>query len=142
MTIFNLILVLGLKIIFVDSVNSYCNVPTDVLVGGCHIENRIYLALNSEERDKYEHRDISEVMYHEVGHDPLIQDNKEVRALISKYPAPRFYSRKSYPSDSQQLNEKIADYFAMKIKYSDFPKKFPEINALFNKITSDIINNK
>lgn len=81
----------------------------------------------------------NENLYHEVGHQLFLHD-QEVKNIISHYQPPRFYYSTEYPTDEGKLNERVADYFAMYIKYPDFPEKFPELKELFDRKTRLILN--
>ena len=121
MIIQSLILSLGLTVIFSEDPKIECR--RDFQVGGCLYQNTIVLG--------YSFSDVDFALYHEIGHKMFLRD-QEVKDLISKYPAPRVYTDKAYPTDNNKLNEKVADYFGMYIKYTDFPEKFPDIKAMFD----------
>ena len=128
----NLIIALQLHIIFSANpvVDCYTGANSTVVeqgykLGGCQSGNNIIIGFDG---------DSDKILYHELGHRLFtFNEDTEVLDLISKYPAPRVYSDISYPTAELKLNEKVADYFQMKMSYSDFPKKFPEINKLFNE---------
>lgn len=127
MIIHLLIAALGLNIQFTDVS------PRGEFVCGTtyYDENRIVLTMNS-------YCNTDESLYHEIGHMLFLHD-EEVVNLISKYPPPRPYPSKYYPTDKQKLNERVADYFLMYIKYPDFATKFPEIKKMFDKKTNDYL---
>jgi hypothetical protein len=119
MLIQSIIFTLGLKVIFTDTPN----------LGVCGFYSSDYKTISLTLSDWC---DSNETLYHELGH-ALFLGDKEVYDLISKYPAPKFYYSTYYPTDKLKLDERVADYFTMYLKYPDFPKKFPEINKLFNE---------
>ena len=118
MTISTIILTLGLHVIFTDT-------PKLGICGTYYDSDKIIVLTLSDWCDP------NETLYHETGH-ALFLNDKEVKDLISKYPAPRFYYSTDYATDEKKLNEKVADYFAMYMKYPDFPDKFPKIKELFD----------
>ena len=138
MTISTIILTLGLKVVFVDIANPYCGIDTNYpyTIGGCYDSNTktIFLSLNSTltEENKISKRDINENLFHETGHDPFFSQDKEIRIMISSLPSPRYYPKNIYKTEESVLMEKISDYFAMYMKYPDFPDKFPKIKELFD----------
>jgi hypothetical protein len=120
MLINSIIFALGLQIIFSENPMATCNIP--FVIGGCQRGNDIVIG--------YEYNP-DEVMYHEIGHKLFLYDD-DVKNLLANYPNPRYYPDYAYPTEDFKLNERVADYFEMYMRYSDFPDKFPEVNELFN----------
>lgn len=118
MNIHLIILYLGLRVILIENNDYYA----------C---GSYYKDIKQVEINMKSNCDINETLYHEVGH-ALFLNDKEVKDLISKYPPPKYYREENYPTKDDRLNERVADYWAMFVKYPDFPKKFPEINRMFN----------
>lgn len=116
MTISTIILTLGLQVIFTDT--------PKLGICGTYSKKVITLTLS-------DWCDPNETLYHELGHALFLKD-KEVISVISKYPAPKFYYSNDYPTDKLKLDERVADYFAMYLKYPDFPDKFPKLKELFD----------
>jgi len=131
MLIFKLITTLGIVVLFSENPALDCGTK---YADACTNENKIVLILNGK-------GDMNENLYHEMGHNMFHYD-QYVKAFIAPYPAPRYYFPEIYDTPEKQLNEKVADYFAMSRKYSDFPDKFPEINALFDKKIDMILSHK
>jgi len=122
MLLLNIIAMLWVTIMWSENPMVECN--TDFFIWGCASPTEKTITLSYNEPDR--------VLYHELGH-ILFLDDLEVREVVNKYPAPRKYPDYAYPTDLQKLQERIADYFEMYMRYSDFPDKFPEVNDLFNK---------
>ena len=114
-----ILLTLGIQVIFSENPQIECN--TEYKVMGCYKGSEIVIG----------YKNPNQVLYHELGHALFLKD-QEVKDVISKYPAPRYYPDYAYPTANQKLDEKVADYFEMYMRYSDFPDKFPEVNELFN----------
>lgn len=129
--IHSLIFALGLQVIFSDNPLMSCG---NARFSACYIDplKRIVLIMDGK-------GDINESMYHETFHNPYFQDDKEIREMIAKYPAPRYYPSEVYDTADKQLGEKIADFGAMYLKYPDFPDKFPEVKELFDRKVKSII---
>ena len=120
-----LIVALGIKVIFIEAFLS----PTC----GSYYDNTKIITLNLQP-----YCDPNEKLYHEMGHAAFLHD-QEVRSFIKKYPAPKYYYTAQYPTADSRLDEKVADYFVMYVKYPDFGVKFPEIKRLFDKKVHNII---
>lgn len=118
MTISALILTLGLKVIFTDT-------PKLGVCGTYYSSQKVISLTLSDWCDP----NIS--LYHETGHALLMKD-KEVKELIAKYPAPKFYYSTDYPTDELKLQESVADYFVLYVTDKKFGKKFPKIKELFD----------
>lgn len=125
MTIYTIIITLGLQVIFAEKM------PSDYICG-YYQSNTKEVVLNLASWCNQ-----NETLYHELGH-ALFLNDKEVKDFISKYPAPKFYYSTDYPTANSKLNEKVADYFAMYMKYPDFGKKFPEVKELFDRKVKDL----
>lgn len=125
-----IILTLGLVITFSEKPYVDCN----MMVGttACIMGKHIVLGYNSQ--------DIDFSLYHEIGHALFLRDD-EVRNEVSKYPAPKQYLRTFYKTDDSVLNERVADYFGMYMKYPDFGTKFPELKKMFDDKTKQYQNN-
>ena len=117
----NIIATLGLLIIWSENPKIECNL--DFEVTGCYYQTEKQIVIGYENSEQ--------VLYHELGH-ALFLNDEEVKEVINKYPAPRYYPDYAYPTYNDKLNERVADYFEMYMRYSDFADKFPEVNELFN----------
>lgn len=122
MWFYNLILTLGLTVIFSETPNIDCGY-IQKSIGGCYRETIKEIIIGYKNPD--------EVLYHELGHAKFLHNN-EVKRIINKYPATRFYDREIYNTEDKLIDEKVADYFVeyrynpngLKVNYPEIFKTF------------------
>lgn len=124
--IHSLIFSLGLKVMFIENFNK------PWLCGYYEPSSKIVSVNLASYCDK------DETVYEEVGHAAFLHDD-EVKEMISHYQDCNYYPPEDYPTADDRLNERVADYFIMYVKYSDFPDKFPEIKKMFDRKVDEII---
>jgi len=122
--IHELILTLGLKIILSEQPHIDCNYADNSNVVGC------YKGYSKEVVVGYNSRDIDHTLYHEIGH-ALFSGNEEIRRKIGYYKFPRTYPEEVYNTIEKQIDESVADYYAMyrlgRLENDEIRKIFDEV---------------
>ena len=105
MLIHNLIITLGLTVIFSETPNLSGGYEQKT-INGCYRDKKKEIVIG--------YKNPNETLYHEVGHAKFLHD-EEIKAIIKEAPQPNPYDRKIYDSEEKILNEKVADYFVLYI---------------------------
>ena len=145
--ILNLILVLGISIIFTETPRIDCN--ADFSVNGCYCPytKQIILDLQGE--------DVTHTLYHEIGHAIFLKD-EQAKTIVKHYPPLRNYCnyynplKKNYPgiyscvkgydTEEQLIDERVANYYTWyKINNSEFSITHPSLYIFFRDKENEIL---
>jgi len=119
-----IIIALGLSVIFTENPNYICNVPAEYSVNGCYWQNdkAIYLTLGRSGLDR--------TFYHELGHAMFL--NKDLSRVIIKGYKPLKHYTTHYDTEYKLLNERVADYFVeYALNNKEFSVKYPSLYIYF-----------
>ena len=138
MTTILLIAALHLHILWSENPAKDCFSNSE-LTGACYIDSTTKTIIMGYQTPDF-------LLDHELGHASGIDEDREVRKVVDKFPAIRPIDKSAYPTPELREKEKIADWFAFYLTNEGgardphlFQEDFPTIYNIFTKKVNQIV---